>query len=63
MGHIRASLLVGNPRFDLVGIVDKDPVAGRALGEMYGVSRYFTRLLAISSLVAKLLAISHVHNS
>jgi myo-inositol 2-dehydrogenase / D-chiro-inositol 1-dehydrogenase len=38
MGHIRASLLRGNPRLDLVGIVDKDRDAGRALGEMYGVS-------------------------
>jgi predicted dehydrogenase len=38
MGHIRASILVSSPRFDFIGIVDKDLDSGRALGEKYGVS-------------------------
>ena len=38
MGHIRASLLQGNPRFDLRGIVDINLQSARALADEYGVS-------------------------
>jgi len=37
MGQIRASLLYGNPRFDLCGVVDIDTAGASSLASKYSV--------------------------
>eukprot|EP00977_Amphora_coffeiformis_P014560 scaffold4097_cov166-Amphora_coffeaeformis.AAC.17 len=38
MGQIRCSLLRGNPRFDVRGVVDTNLTTARTLADKYGVS-------------------------
>ena len=38
MGQIRCSLLRGNPRFDVRGVVDTNHAAAKTLADKYGVS-------------------------
>jgi len=42
MGLIRCSILRGNPRFDVRGVVDTNPAAAKTLADKYGVSDTFT---------------------
>ena len=73
MGHIRASLLRANPRFEVHGIVDQEMTRAQALADQYSVSaclilvlfleRYYSLLDSLSLLSIQLPAYSSLEEA
>lgn len=47
MGHIRASLMYSNPRFDMIGVCDVNEVGAQSLADKYSASSFQTLSHAI----------------